>query len=213
MKLISRDFTALEKLILLILTLILMGLGYYRFIDQPVRQGIEEADAQCEKLQTDLNDVNDRIQEYVDRLDELNEAKELRRSMPSYNSSEEEIRILNNVLSEAQRYSFDVEKITLSENQIRRNFTFAFTAPDFDDVQRIFANLSESRVRCLIGNVECSGLNVTPEGVSINVRAGGAFYETLVDAERDAVIDELLAEQSRSIPTSNKDASEEQAAA
>ena len=31
----------------------------------------------------------------VSTLDELNEAKELRQSMPSYNSSEEEIRILN----------------------------------------------------------------------------------------------------------------------
>ena len=214
MKILSRDFTALEKLILLILVLILMGLGYYRFIDQPVRKGIEEAEAQCEKLQVDLNDVNFRIQEYLDRLNELNEAKELRQSMPSYNSSEEEIKILNDVLSAATSYSFNVEKITLSENQIRRNFTFSFTAPDFRRVKDIFYGLSNSHVRCLIGNVECGGLTVSPDGDSISVRADGAFYETLMDAERDAVIDELLAEQGgRSIPTSNQDAPEEQAAA
>ena len=213
MKLLSRDFTALEKLALLILILILMGLGYYRFIDQPVRQGIAEAEAQCEKLQTDLNDVNVRIQAYEDRLDELNEAKELRQSMPSYNRSEEEIGILNDVLSAADNYSFNVEKITLSKNQIRRNFTFSFTSPNFENVRDIFTGLSNSPVRCLIGNVECGGLTSRPEGDSISVRASGAFYETLMDAEHDAVIDELLAQSGGSIPTSNKDAPEEQAAA
>ena len=213
MKILSRDFTALEKLILLILVLILMGLGYYRFIDQPVRKGIEEAEAQYEKLQSDLNDVNFRIQEYLDRLDELNEAKELRQSMPSYNSSEEEIRILNDILGEAQSYSFNVDKITLTGNQIRRSFTFSFTASNFATVQRIFTRLSDSRIRCLIGNIEYGGLNAAPDGDFINVRANGAFYETLMDAERDAVIDELLTEQGGSIPTSNKAASEEQAAA
>lgn len=213
MKLLSHDFTALEKLVLLILVLILMGLGYYRFIDQPVRQGIAEAEAQCEKLQEELDDVNLRIQAYEDRLDELNEAKELRQSMPSYNASEEEIKILNDVLSAADNYSFNVEKITLSDNQIRRNFTFSFTSPNFQNVQGIFNGLSNSRVRCLIGNVECGGLTVSPEGDSISVRANGAFYETLMDAEHDAVIDELLEASGRSIPTSNHDAPEAQAAA
>ena len=204
MKLLSRDFTALEKLVLLILILVLMGLGYYRFIDQPVRKGIEEAEAQCEKLQVDLNDVNLRIQAYEDRLNELNEAKELRQSMPSYNQSEEEIKILNDVLSASENYSFNMEKITLSGNQIRRNFTFSFTSPDFQNVKGIFTGLSNSRIRCLIGNVECGGLVVSPDGDSISVRANGVFYETLMDAEHDAVIDELLAEQGRSIPVSKK---------
>ena len=211
MKLLSRDFTALEKLVLLILILVLMGLGYYRFIDQPVRQGIEEAEAQQEKLQADLNNVNGRIQDYLDRLDELNQAKELRQSMPSYNSSEEEIRILNGVLGAARNYSFNMDKVTLSGNQIRRSFTFSFASPDFGNVRDIFTGLSNSRVRCLIGDVECGGLTMTPEGETISVRANGAFYETLMDAEHDAVIDELLAEQGRSIPTS-KSASAEAAA-
>ena len=204
MKLLSRDFTALEKLVLLVLVLLLMGLGYYRFIDQPVRQGIEEAEAQQEKLQADLNDVEGRIQDYLNRLDELNQAKELRQSMPSYNSSEEEIRILNGVLGAALNYSFNMEKVTLSGNQIRRNFTFSFESPDFGNVRDIFTGLSNSRVRCLIGNVEYGGLKIDPESkrVSVSVRANGAFYETLMDAEHDALIDELLAEQGRSIPTS-----------
>ena len=162
-----------------------MALGYYRLIDQPVRQGIEEAHAQRDKLQGDLADVNRRIADYETRVAELDEARELRQFMPSYNGSEEELQILNGILSASDNYSLNVEKITLEGNQIRRG---------------IFARLSASRVRCLIGNVDCSGLSKNADGTSISVRADGAFYETLSDAASDVALEELLRAQNRTLP-------------
>ena len=211
MKLVSRDFTSLEKLVLLALTLVLIGMGYYRFIDQPIRLGIEEAHAQRDKLEIELNNINIRISEYNNRVEELAEARELRQSMPSYNASEEELRILNDVLSAADLYSFSVDKITLEGNQIRRTFAFSITAPNFATAKGIFSRLSNSRVRCLIGDVECGGLNAT-DGASVILQANGAFYETLVDAESDVALDELLNAQERSIPLSS-DQSEDALAA
>ena len=210
MKLLSRDFTPLEKLVLLVLVLILMGIGYYRLIDQPIRQGMAEAEAQRNKLQVELNDVNIRISEYNNRVNELDEAKALRHFMPSYNASDEELRILNGVLSEARHYSFDVDKITLSEedNQIRRRFTFSFTALNFDTVKDIFTRLSDSPTRCMLGTIECGGLNAAAENAVITVQGEGAFYETLTDAQMDAVLSELL--NGREIPTSAKPEAEEQ---
>ena len=177
MKLISHDFILLEKFVLLVLILILMGIGYYRLVDQPVRQGIEEAHAQRDKLQVDLDAVNVRISDYNNRVNELDEARALRHFMPSYNNSDEELRTLNGVLSAARHYSFEVDKITLSEtdNQIRRNFVFSFTAPDFDTVKGIFTRLSNSRIRCLIGNVEYGRGNTKEDNPPFNVRAEGAL--------------------------------------
>ena len=40
MKVMSRDFTLLEKLMLILLVLILLGLAYYYFVDQPVRSTV-----------------------------------------------------------------------------------------------------------------------------------------------------------------------------
>ena len=37
MKIMSRDFTTREKIMLLVLTLILLAAGYYAVIDQPIR--------------------------------------------------------------------------------------------------------------------------------------------------------------------------------
>ncbi|MBR3570934.1 MAG: type II secretion system protein M [Oscillibacter sp.] len=200
MKILSRDFTVWEKLVLLVLVIALMALGYYRLIDQPVRQGIEEAHAQRDKLQADLADVNRRISDYETRVAELDEARELRQFMPSYNGSEEELQILNGILSASDNYSLNVEKITLEGNQIRRKFSFSFSVPDFESVRGIFARLSASRVRCLIGNVDCSGLSKNADGTSISVRADGAFYETLSDATSDVALEELLRAQNRTLP-------------
>ena len=43
MKILSRDFTLKEKILLLLLALVLIVLGYYQFIDKPCRRDIAEA--------------------------------------------------------------------------------------------------------------------------------------------------------------------------
>ena len=50
MKLMSRDFTRKEKVLLLILTMILLGAVYYLAVDQPVRSAISEAVSEQENL-------------------------------------------------------------------------------------------------------------------------------------------------------------------
>ena len=195
MRILTRDFTKLEKLVLLVLILLLMGLGYYQFVDQPIRRGIEEAHAERDKLQVELNVINIRISDYNYRAQELEAARELRQPMPSYNASEEEIAILNSILYESNDYSFNVDKITLNGDQIRRAFTLNFTAPNFETAKGIFTRLSVSRIRCLIGNIDCSGIDVE-DGNVVNVKADGVFYETKVHSVMDAALEEVIAAQS-----------------
>ena len=194
MRLLTRDFTLPEKLILLVLILVLMGLGYYQVIDQPIRRGIEEAHAERDNLVLELAAVERRIDDYKRRVAELEEAKELRHEMPSYNQSEEELRILNEVLGASEQYSLAVDKITLNGNQIRRNFLISFTAPSFETAKGIFTRLSASPIRCLVGDIQCSGVDAA-DGNTVNVKANGTFYETRVDAVMDAVLAELTRAQ------------------
>ena len=194
MRLLTRDFTTLEKLVLLLLILVLMGLGYYQFVDQPIRRGIEEAHAERDKLQGELNAINVRISDYNYRAQELQAARELRQPMPSYNASEEEIAILNGILNESNDYSFNVDKITLNGEQIRRAFTLDFTAPNFETAKGSGTRLSASRIRCLIGNIDCSGIDIK-DGNVVNVKADGAFYETKINSVTDAALEEVIAAQ------------------
>ena len=43
MKVLSRSFSLKEKILLLLLSLILVGLAYYQFVDQPVRSALATA--------------------------------------------------------------------------------------------------------------------------------------------------------------------------
>lgn len=58
MKIMSRDFTTREKIMLLVLTLILLAAGYYAVIDQPIRTAINEAKSQQDELNQLLQDAN-----------------------------------------------------------------------------------------------------------------------------------------------------------
>ncbi len=58
MKILSRDFTLVEKILLTILGVILVVLVYYRFVDQPVRTAINTAVSERETLQSELDVVN-----------------------------------------------------------------------------------------------------------------------------------------------------------
>ncbi|MBQ9522111.1 MAG: hypothetical protein IJR72_06020 [Oscillospiraceae bacterium] len=205
MRLLTRDFTTVEKLILLVLVLFLMGLGYYYFIDQPIRRGIEEAHAERDALQLKLNDINIRISDYQNMAEELRQARELRQAMPSYNQSETELHILNDILTVSDKYALAFDKITLERNQIRRGFQFSFTAPDFETAKGIFTRLSASRVRCLIGDVECSGVD-KESGRIVSFKANGTFYETKVDAVLDAVLAELIQQQEQQAAAAAKTA-------
>ena len=46
MKAFSRSFTLKEKILLLLLSLVLIGLAYYQFVDQPVRSALVQAQAE-----------------------------------------------------------------------------------------------------------------------------------------------------------------------
>ena len=191
MRLLSRDFTVTEKVILLILTLVLMGLAYYQFIDQPIRNSLEEAQAQKDALQMELDYINLRIKDYENRVYEIQQLRELGRPMPSYNSSERELSILNNILKPASEFEAFLQNITLNGDQIRRGFTLNFKSNSFETVKGIFTRLSNSPIRCLVGSVECSGIDAENSNI-ITVKADGTFYETKVNAVMDAALMEAI---------------------
>ena len=71
MKILSRDFTRGEKIILVILAFVLVGLAYYQFVDKTVRESIEKANAEAEAIQVELTGVNAKIQRMEEMQAEL----------------------------------------------------------------------------------------------------------------------------------------------
>ena len=186
MKVLSRDFTRTEKILIAVLALILLALAYYQFVDKNVREAVANAESEAQMLQTELDAVQIKLNtalQIKNNMDQL-EAEGKLSWMGSYNNSKEEVAFLNGILAGTLKYSVAFAEITRSGDQIRRSFTLEYQTPDYLSAQEIIVKLQESRNRCLVGDVKCT---VDNDGY-VTVRQSATFYETMVDGVPDAAL-------------------------
>jgi len=187
MKILSRDFTFKEKVLLLLLVIVLIVLGYYQFIDKPIRSAIAKAQAEQEALQVELTAVNAKIatlEKMQNEIDELSSSGQVS-LMPSYNNSRNVTRLLNDVLGRLG-YSITFSNVTRNGDQIRRNISLQFISPDYASMEKVFRELTGSEYRCLLDNVTGSVNNRYNEDDSVTVNATATFYETMVGGTVDS---------------------------
>ena len=193
MKVLSRDFTLKEKLLLLLLGLILVGLAYFQFVDRPVREALQIAHSEADALSIELSTVEAKLARMRRMRAELDDvtAGGTASEMGSYNNSKAEIAMLNDVLSEALQYSITFENVTRAGDQIRRNFTLQLTTDSYETMEHIINQINASHYRCLIGDLRCSATqeNDVLEG-NITVSATATFFETMVGGTPDAGLPE-----------------------
>ena len=199
MKILSRDFTRAEKIILVILALVLVGLAYYQFVYKMVAESIEKAHAEAEAIRVEMTGVNAKIQ----RMEEMQAELESIQSNPnasymgSYNNSKEELAFLNDVLSGALQYTITFSNVTRDGDQIRRNFSLQFTTEDYASMERIISRLCDGKLRCLINDISYSvsrynysAADRERYGVDwyerVNVNCTATFFETMVGGVEDA---------------------------
>lgn len=192
MKVLSRDFTLGEKILLLVLILVLVGLAYYYFVDQPTREELASCAAEKVALQTELDAVTKKLATIKEMRTELEniESQGGVSVMRSYNASKEEIRRLNDVLAQASQYAISFSNVTRDGDQIRRNFSLQFVAQDYATVSKIIADLAESDIRCLVADISCSRdiryYSYETLDMPYTVNATATFYETMVGGTPDA---------------------------
>ena len=189
MKNMNREFTTREKLLILLLCLILVGLAYYQFVDQPVRTALNNAHAERDSLLTELTAVNAKLTVMRRMRDEMEDitAGGTVSEMKSYNNSKPEIALLNDILRGTPDYTITFADVTRDNDQIRRNFSLTFVSDKYESIQRIVKQLSESPYRCLIGDLKISVTRgKTMEEGPINVNATATFFETMVGGTVDA---------------------------
>lgn len=196
MKKLSRSFSLKEKILLLVLSLLLVGLAYYQFVDRPVREALEIAHAEANSLSVELQAVEAKLTRMRRMRSEMEDitAGGTASVMGSYNNSKAEISFLNDILANAQQYSISFANVTRNGDQIRRNFTLQFTSENYAAAEELLRQLSNSHYRCLIGDIRCSaGRSGTVVQDEITVSATATFFETMVGGTPDAGLPETSA--------------------
>ncbi len=186
MKVLSREFTRMEKILIVGLIIILLGLGYYRFIYLESENAIRSAKSEEEMIQQELDSAEEKLtylQSMQSSMDELKESGNLS-WMGSYNNSPSELKFLNDILSDTKSYSISFADVSRSGDQIRRSFTLQYTTADYEEAQEIMKGLSKGEIRCLIGDVSCT---INADG-SVGMSQSATFYETMVGGVADAAL-------------------------
>ena len=184
MKIMSRDFTRTEKILIVVLALILLGLVYYQFVEKTVRSSITNAQSEASMLQTELDAAQARLaaaQNIKNSMDEL-EASGQKSWMGSYNNSKAEVTFLNAILADTLQYSVTFSNVTRAGDQIRRSFTLEYRTDSYASAHEIMARLSQSHDRCIVSEASCALEN---DGMVV-VRQAATFYETMVGGVPDA---------------------------
>ena len=191
MKIISRDFTAREKFLLLVLSILIIVLLYYNLVDAPVRNGLGLANAERDALTVQVAAVNQRIsniEHMIDEIDQMRDSGRVVSKMPSYNAGKREINFLHTTLGLTQDYYIGFNDLSRNGDQIRRNFSLQYRTSNFNEAVEIMRSLEQSNIRCLIDDV-----TVTPMENRGNVMTGpvqvtctATFYETMYGGKADA---------------------------
>lgn len=186
MNVFTREFRTSEKVLLAVLVLILLGLGYYYFVDIPVRDTIRGNEAEVASLRTQLDSVQQRLmqlQSVQNSLDELKEQGKLS-WMGSYNNSKAEVAFLNEILADTMNYSIQFADVTRIGDQIRRGFTLQYQTENYAAAREIMTRLLEGRNRCVVGDMRCG---VNADG-TVTIAAAATFYETMEGGVPDAAL-------------------------
>ena len=193
------SFTAKDKVILVILVLFLLGFCYYQYLDKPLRNRMATAEEQKTALNAEIMSVNSEIAMYQRMQDEIDDiiANGQDSYMASYNNSKAELKLLNDILSAATQYSISFANVTRKDNQVRRDFSLQFTAPDYETMQSIINELTGVEYRCMVGNMNCVLNKVryrdTLEYGALSVDATATFFETMVGGSEDVGLPETAA--------------------
>ena len=188
MKIMSRDFTLKEKILLGILTVILLGAVYYLAVDQPVRSALSEAASEQENLNTELLVLQQKAATLSRMKNELEtiQGNATYGQMGSYNNAKAELDELNQVLQDADTYDVSFSNVTRDGDLIRRTFSLTFSASDYSKAEDLIKRLCEGQWRCLVSDINIVAQEGDFAQGAVNVGLSATFYETMVGGTEDS---------------------------
>lgn len=182
----NREMTKREKVLLLILAVILLGLVYNLLVFQPVKTSLASAADQSQELQDEIQTEAARGAHLAQMRDKLQELKKNETageiSIPEYDNIQDLVTELNRVLAAASDYDLNfTPPKTDDKGLVRRVIGMTFTCGRYADARSILSELYSCRYRCQIGDLQLksensesvSDLSSGPVQVSLTV----TFYE------------------------------------
>lgn len=178
----TKKISGREKIMLVFLVILLVGVVYYMGFYQPttteialIQQQTVDADSQIAAASSKVASIKSMQAE----LDEIfarpeNEITEI----APYDNAKAVMAQLNGILALSNQYSLSFQDPTVqSDGTVRRVISMSFSCSNYDTARTILESLSNSQWRCLVNNISISAsTDFTQEEVSVSATI--TFFES-----------------------------------
>lgn len=190
----SREFTRREKVLLLVLAVLVLGMTYYLLIHQPTTSQITEITAEQSQADSDLmlaQATHAQLVHMQEELAELAASGVQETEVPLYDNLQLVMNHLNEILAGTSDYSLSFQPVDLSEEFVRRTIQMTFSCPDYNQARQIITVLASGPYRCQIGDLQLSAGQQGSVSVTMSITYfevqdyGYGFRDTADDAADD----------------------------
>lgn len=177
----KREFTPKEKVLLLILTLMILALGYYEFVYKATEANI----AACQTRIAEIEDQNlyemmkySKMQKIEKELEKIKAGQDKTVPIPEYDNMKNLLAELNKLFAGTQLYNLSFSEPATSEPLVRREVNITFTTANYNAGLDVLKALGQFRYRCLLESVEVkSGEQINDPAVAVSFKVKATFFE------------------------------------
>ena len=180
---LNREFSAKEKLLLLIAAVLELGLFYYNFVYKFFQSQYALYDTA--KIEDELLIEQSKSTRISQMKQIIEESKgKVKGNLSIYNNQSAEIIEMGMIFDEdADNVSISWSEPVMSGTIIRRDVNITFHCRSYENFKNVLKKMSEMKYRCLIGNVAVSDANTRESNViassgDINASISVRFFET-----------------------------------
>ena len=172
----NRAFTTRENVLLIILAILLIGIGYWKFVLEPINDSIavyqENTTAEQDEIMIDTVTLS-KMKEMERELEEIYASGEAK-PLPVYDNSDELLVELNRIMSNSDDYSLNFGSATVLDGGyiVRRPLSLTFTAGSYEQARSILTELHDSD-----DINQISDLTVKFSDRTVDVSLSIAYYE------------------------------------
>ena len=180
---LNREFSAKEKLLLLIAAVLALGLFYYNFVYKFFQSQYALYDTA--KIEDELLVEQSKSTRIAQMKQIIEDSKgKVKGDLSVYNNQSAEIIEMGMIFDEdADNVSISWSEPVMSGTIIRRDVNITFHCRSYENFKNVLRKMSEMKYRCLIGNVAVSDANTREStGIvtsgDINASISVRFFET-----------------------------------
>ncbi len=178
----KRALTTREKVLLLVLVMMIIVLGYFKLILEPINLQVEELNAKTmqEQILVDQQRIQlAKMQRMQKKLEEMKETGNYE-AIPNFDNSSAVTLELHAVLADTE-YQLSAEPTVTTDYIVERPIALQFTAASYEQVRGILERLNDSEYFNMISDLNISW-ETRKEQIRVNVTMRITYYEVMLQS-------------------------------